>query len=235
MNRTDERLTRQDVERIVAEARSTGNGPNLRYADLRDVDMSYSDLSFVDLRHASLRGADLRGANLRSADLRQANLRQANLRYADLFGADLRGSNLRDTDTRDGDLRCSDLSDANLFGVDLRGANLSDADLRGADLRDTNLRGADRWGGLSIEAGASGDGFMVPTPGGWSITIGCWSDNTLDDLRDLIEDRADWPEARGEERERRRPMLRAVLALCEAHIAQQPADLIDNLRERWGD
>ena len=91
------------------------------------------------------------------------------------------------------------------------------------------------WGGLPIQAGASGDGFMVPTPDGWRITIGCWRNKTLDDLRDLIEDRVDWPQARGEERERRRPMLRAVLATCEAHIEQQPEDIIDKLHERWGE
>lgn len=50
-----------------------------------------------------------------------------------------------------------------------------------------------------------------------------------------IEDRAEWPEAHGEEREFRRPMLVAVLALCEAHIAQQPADIITKLADKWGE
>ena len=155
------------------------------------------------------RRADLRGANLRGAYLWGAYLRGAYLRDADLRGANLRGAYLRD--------------------ADLRGANLRDADLRGA-----NLRGAGSWGGMPIQAGTSGDGYLIPTPDGWRVTIGCWCYKTLGDLRDLIEDRAEWPEARGEERERRRPMLRAVLALCEAHISQQPSNIIDNLAKKWG-
>ena len=62
-----QRLTREDVERIIAEARRDGRRPDLRWADL----------SGADLRWADLREADLRGANLREADLREADLRGA--------------------------------------------------------------------------------------------------------------------------------------------------------------
>lgn len=120
--------------------------------------------------------------------------------------------------------------DANLWGADLRGA-----DLRDANLRDADLWGANLWGGMPIQAGKSGSGALVPTPVGWRISIGCWRNRTLDQLQDLIQDRAEWPEARGEERERRRPMLAAVLALCAAHIAQQPADIVTKLDEKWGE
>ena len=99
---------------------------------------------------------------------------------------------------------------------------------------DADLRGANLWGGMPVQAGRSGTGYLVPTPDGWRITIGCWRDKTLDDLRDLIEDRTEWPDAKGEERERRRPILAAVLALCKAHIGQQPDDIIDRLAEKWG-
>ena len=44
---------------------------------------------------------------------------------------------------------------------------------------------------------------------------------------DLLADRIDWPEAVGEERERRRPLLAAIRATCDAFIAQMPADLIE--------
>ena len=106
-------------------------------------------------------------------------------------------------------------------------------DLQDADLRNADLRGANLWGGLPIQAGSSGSGYLVPTPDGWRITIGCWADKTLDDLRDLIADRVEWPEAAGAERDRRRPMLAAVLALCEAHIDQQPAGIITDLAAKW--
>ena len=50
----------------------------------------------ADLRHADLRGAFLWGADLWGADLRGAGLWGADLRGADLWGADLRGAFLQD-------------------------------------------------------------------------------------------------------------------------------------------
>jgi uncharacterized protein YjbI with pentapeptide repeats len=67
------KLTREEVEKILADARENGEIPDLREADLRD---------------ANLRGADLTGADLREADLREADLRDANLTGANLRGAD---------------------------------------------------------------------------------------------------------------------------------------------------
>lgn len=139
-------------------------------------------------------------------------LRNANLSGADLSGADLRGANLR--------------------GANLWNADLSDADLRGADLYGATLWDANLWGGMPIST-PSGDGYLLPTPDGWRITLGCWRDHTLDELRALIEDRAEWPEATGAERERRRPILAAVLTLAEAHAAYH-STLIPALAEKWG-
>ena len=101
------------------------------------------------------------------------------------------------------------------------------ANLYGANLDGANLRGA----GITFDAGPSGRGWLIrldaegryQPDAPWLVSIGCWRDHPLDDLRDLIEDRADWPEAEGAECDRRRPYLRAVLALCEAHIAYQEA------------
>ena len=58
------RMTRDDVIRIVKEARKRGAGP---------------DLSGADLRYANLRGANLPGANLDGANLDGAKLRGAKL------------------------------------------------------------------------------------------------------------------------------------------------------------
>lgn len=150
--------------------------------------------------------------NLDMADLSCADLCEANLSQASLWKADLNSA----------DLRWSDLSEANLCRADLRwtdltAANLTDIGLIRADLRETDL-----CDGFTFTALPSGDGYFIPTPHGWRITIGCWDHKTLDDLRALINDEAEWPEAEGRERERRRPILAGLLALCEAHAAANP-------------
>ena len=198
-------MTRDEVLRIVREAQGRGERPNLRGADLT--------------------GADLTGADLTRADLRGANLSEANLNGADLTGADL---------TR------ADLSGANLRWADLRWANLYGANLRGADLRWANLNGANLYGArgevLAIDGLPSGPVRLIPTLDGWSLRIGCWGDGTATygpaALRDLIAG-TDWPEAEGEEQDRRRPGLAAVADLCDAHAAANP-DLIADLAKHWG-
>ena len=121
----------------------------------------------------------------------------------------------------------ADLHGASLSGVSLYGADLYRADLSGADLYRANLSGAVHEHIMPINAGASGMGALYPQADGWRVSIGCWRHRTLDDLDDLLADRADWPEAVGEERERRRPLLAAIRATCGAFIDQMPSDLID--------
>lgn len=134
-------------------------------------------------------------------------LRRSNLSGADLWGADLRG--------------------ADLYRADLRRADLYRADLYGADLYGANLHGAIHEHIMPINAGASGMGALYPQADGWHVSIGCWRHHTLDELADLLADRIDWPEAGGEERERRRPLLKAIHATGLAFIDQMPDDLID--------
>jgi len=129
------------------------------------------------------------------------------------------------------DLRYANLRDADLRGADLRYANLRYANLRDADLRGANLRGADWWGGMSLNT-PSGAGYLIPTPAGWKITIGCWANKTLKDLRAIVEG-DDWPESKGVERERRRPIMAGVLALCEAH-AEYYSEIVSELAKKWG-
>ena len=206
-----QRLTREDVERIIAEARRDGRRPDLRGADLRGA----------DLREANLRGANLSGADLSGADLCWANLREADLRWANL---------------READLRWANLCEADLSGADLCGANLSGADLRGANLRGANLRGAIGLSGvvfLSLSGLLSGLANLWPTPDGWRVSVGCWA-GTVDDLATLIEGEEGWPEANApEERALRRPGLRMWIALCRDHIARHP-DVVPELVKRWG-
>lgn len=120
------------------------------------------------------------------------------------------------------DLRGADLHGAYLYGADLYGA-----DLYGASLRGAYLRGALHEHIMPINAGASGMGALYPQADGWHVSIGCWRHHTLDELADLLGDRIDWPEAGGEERERRRPLLKAIHATGLAFIDQMPDNLID--------
>lgn len=118
-----------------------------------------------------------------------------------------------------------------LWGADLRGANLQGANLQGADLRGANLRGA--IGVLSIPAGIpSGPVLCYPLTDGWFMRVGCWW-GTPGELRTLIAQDDDWPEAEGDEITRRRPYLEAVLGLVDVYTADRAADLVA-VRERWG-
>lgn len=191
---------------LIAQWRATHPTERLSVPVLLDT------LGLTTLYGADLRGADLSGADLRGADLSGAYLRGANLHGANLHGADL---------------SWADLSRANLRGADLRGADLHGANLSRADLSRANLNGALHEHILPINAGASGMGALYPQAEGWRVSIGCWKHHTLDELADLLADRIDWPEAKGEERERRRPLLRAIHATCLAFIDQMPSDLID--------
>lgn len=164
-----------------------------------------------NLRHANLRHADLAGMDLLGADLRFADLR-----FSDLWGANLREANLRYADLR---------------VADLRHTALWDADLRGAILHKANLPSASG-GILQINNIQSGPFTAIPTPDGWHITIGCWS-GTPEDLRALCDSPdEEWPQARGEERLKREPLIRAALALLDAHVAYHDG-VIENLREKW--
>ena len=116
------------------------------------------------------------------------------------------------------------------------GADLGGADLRGADLGGADLRGAIHPHIMPINAGRSGDGALWPTHEGWRISIGCWRGKTLQEFDQLLADEVPWPEASGDERERRRPLLQAVRALCDAFVASLPDDLIDQHKaeyEQW--
>ena len=101
-----------------------------------------------------------------------------------------------------------------------------------ADLGGANLWGANLGGAMSIST-PSGSGYLVPTAEGWRITIGCWPDKTLDDLRTLVAG-DDWPESTGAERERRRPVMAGLLALCEAHVVYHAA-VVPALAAKWGE
>ncbi|GAB3042081.1 pentapeptide repeat-containing protein [Sediminivirga luteola] len=158
-------------------------------------------------------------------------LTEATLRA--LIGTDLQGADLRSANLRVANLRYADLRSANLQGADLRSANLWGANLRYADLRVANLWSTDLWGYFPIQT-PSGPGYCAPTPDGLRLTIGCWDERSLDDLRALLADEAEWPNAVGEERERRRPFLAAVLAQAEATEAYY-ADYLAELREKWGE
>ena len=156
---------------------------------------------------------------------------------ADLTGANLRGANLWDANLTDADLTDADLTGANLRGANLRGANLTDADLTGAKLTDANLTGADLTGSTGGVAQVNNiypyAATTQPTPDGWYVRVGCWY-GALANLHKIAtsDNDEDWPEATGTERERRRPLLKAILTVFDAHVSSHP-DIIDDLAKRW--
>ena len=101
----------------------------------------------------------------------------------------------------------------------------------GANLWGANLWGADG-GILAVPCGLpSGQALLIPTPGGWVFRVGCWV-GTVEDLRILIAT-DDWPEARGNEITRRRPILTALCDLADAHMVYH-ADVVPALAQKWG-
>lgn len=179
----------------------------------------------INIARTAGRGAYLTGANLTRVDLSGANLYGANL-----SGANLTGANLSRADLTGADLSRADLSRANLSRAYLGGADLGGADLYGADLTRANLTRA-RGGILRIDGLPSGQVTMVPLSTGWHLTLGCWS-GTPADLRTLIAG-TDWPEAAGDEQDRRRPGLALVADLADAH-AEYHADALAAVTAHWG-
>lgn len=186
---------------LIAEWRTAHPTERLTTRILLDI------LGMTTMSGADLSRSDLYWAELAEADLSEANLSEANLSGAYLYGADLSRADLRW---------------ANLYGADLYGADLYGADLSRADLRWVMHEHV-----MPISAGASGVGALYPQAEGWRVSIGCWKHHTLEEFANLLADRIAWPEAEGEERERRRPLLRAIYDTCLAFVNQMPSDLID--------
>ena len=233
-----QRLSRDDVLRIMAESRANLSSADLRFADLRSANLRFADLRsanlrFADLRFANLRSADLRFADLRSADLSSADLGFADLSSADLGFADLSSADLRFADLRSANLRSADLSFADLRSANLRSANLRSADLRSADLSFADLRSANlrSTSCLSVTGLPSGHAILAPLPAGWRLTVGCWS-GTVEALRDLIAGDDGWPEAEGDQITARRPMLAALADMCDAWIADN-THILAHVQAEW--
>ena len=208
-----QRLSRDDVLRIMAESR----------ADLSFADLRFADLSFADLRSADLSFADLRSADLSSADLSSADLSSANLRSANLRSADLRSANLGFADLSFADLSFADPRSADLRSANLRSANLSFANLSFANLSSTSC--------LSVTGLPSGHAILAPLPTGWRLTVGCWS-GTITELRELITRDEGWPEAEGDQIIARRPMLAALADMCDAWVVDN-TDILGRVQETW--
>jgi uncharacterized protein YjbI with pentapeptide repeats len=170
------KLTRQEVEQIIAAAHQGGEDASLIGMDLSELDLTGIDLSEVNLLKANLTRANLDTANLTGSrligatlhrtmlngaklirtDLRKANASQAYCSGADFSMADLRAANLSRTNFSRADLIVANFSEANLSGADLEGANLSGADLSRANLTDANLGRTDLIGANLSEANLRG-------------------------------------------------------------------------------
>lgn len=213
-----EPMTRERVEKIIADARNKGERPDLSGLNLSDMDLSNMDLSDMDLFNVDLSRSNLSFSDLSFSDLSYTDLRNANLAQSNLYGASLRNAHLLDAKLARAKLTFADLSTAILTNTILE------------DVEITHMR----MYGLFLNGLPSGQLVFVPTPEGWSLTIGCWS-GTTSTLREMITKNSGWPEARGEEITKRRPMLEAMVAACEAYAAAHPDALskVKKAAEQW--
>lgn len=227
---TRTRLTRDDVERIVSDARQRGKRPNLARADLTGADLRNVNLTGVNLRSAHLQNADLRSTNLCSANLRGTNLRDVNLTGANLRDANLCGADLRYAKFAGTDLRNVNLTGANLFYTDLNSTDLAGANFTGADLSNTTMSRVRGLPVLSITGLPSGKVILLPTPDGWQLHVGSWV-GTPDALRELNTDNGSTIDPAPDDFDNNRPLHTAVADLADAFIAAHPNPHFTNLEK----
>jgi hypothetical protein len=156
---------------------ASGQGENLRQADLSAGNLARARLSGADLTGAQLERSSLWAANLVEANLEGARLSRADLCAAGLSGARLRGASLQSANLFQADLTGADLRRANLRRAVLAGANLKGARLAGASLRNANLRGADLSGAKLFGTDLHGALFNRATrwPSGFNpVARGAW-------------------------------------------------------------
>ena len=165
----DIKLSRADVEWLLATHESSGmrgavdwsdesqrkrTGLDLRGADLRGVDLDRLSLARIIAGLVSSpfgSGGDLletatihlEGATLRFAHLEGANLYNAHLEGANLYNAYLEGAKLYTAHLQKAYLHNAHLEGAALIGATLKGADLNYAYLGSADLHDAHLEEAD--------------------------------------------------------------------------------------------
>ncbi len=147
------KLTREDVERIIEEAREKGEKADLFRTNLSKAKLSGMDLSGVNLNGAYLGGVNLSKANLSRTDLCWTNLRRADLRWANFNKAIVWGtifakvglSKVKGLDTvrhrgpSHIDTHTLQRSRGKIPEVFLRGCGLSDVQIEIARLHNPNL------------------------------------------------------------------------------------------------
>lgn len=150
----DARLTRADVEWLLATHESDGLPGPVDWSDERQrqragLDLRGADLSAVDLTGlplAGLRGGltedEWRNAQARQVESAALHLEGADISDAHLEGAILEGAHLEEARLRDAHLERANLRFAHLEGASLANASLERAALLGATLDGAILNGA---------------------------------------------------------------------------------------------
>lgn len=194
---------------------------------LRGIDLTNADLSNITLTGVDLYDACLDGANLNNATFCRVDLTSSSMRYIEaygvrfsacrLYGADFSESSLDTVGFVSCDFGECSFEDARLIDVIFAGGDLSDSRFTRTALSRTHFFVGHPPSEVFTTITPSGRVNLVPTPNEWELTVGCWR-GSIEDLRALADGDDDWPEARGEEREARRPVLRALADLCEAHV-----------------
>lgn len=109
-------MDRNEVVKILEEAKKNGNVP-----DLSGSELSGKDLSQLDLDKANFSKAKLAGTNFQGCTLTYANFNRANCHLADFTTADLSGADFSNADLRYSTLTETNFSSANLYKAKLSG------------------------------------------------------------------------------------------------------------------
>lgn len=202
----------------------TSYRPDSQLEKQRRADELKQTAKFGDYPNAA--GEDLSDTSMACADMYSAQFNRANLRNV----------YFRETNLVRAQLDEADLTRANFGGADLRGASLHLANLtRVRGLGVANLHGV-AWDGLQLHGLPSGSLVLYPTPEGWRVDVGCWTNGTPDGLQKIADstDPDDWPEADEEDIPERSAYLNAALKLVYLHIGlHHDRGTIQALADRW--
>lgn len=204
---------------------------NLCNANLRGARFVGTNLEGVRVDDADLTGASMDNVNatgLRAirSDFSSSRIEDSNFQSSTLPGSVFARAYVRNTrfvfaNLSNTNLEATSFIRCNLGSVRLHMATMIGAELTGSDLYMARTSGtmftSDHGVGIYAQAGLpSGPVYMFPTSEGWELHVGCWY-GSVNDLEWMISSDEGWPEAEGEECDRRRPGLQALVASLRAH------------------
>ncbi|MFN2938380.1 pentapeptide repeat-containing protein [Lachnospiraceae bacterium YH-ros2226] len=134
-----EKMTRDEVQKTLDDAKRSGVRASFENVDLSGLDLHDMDFSDARLFNVLLYQTNLQNANLHGAQMTNVFCKEADLTKADLNGATINGwSNMKDA-KMEGVM----MQNASLEQVNLNGANLQNAKLTNSTFRKVTMISAD--------------------------------------------------------------------------------------------